>query len=313
MSRILFNNKTAENKGSANAAPKAALHPNPAIKPVNSMDWCKVQLSDSEFKLYQDLIYKECRIALKPIKKTLLMGRLRKRLRECECKDFKEYYKFVTSPEGRKHEFNRMIDCITTNKTEFFREIKHFDFLRDKLWAEMIKRNSNGFGRAINVWSSACSSGEEPYTIAIHFLEAAPQNNVKLEITASDISERMLDTAREGIYSQDKLETISKNMLVKHFIKGNERYKVKDHIKKMVKFEKINLNHDFTKKFKNKFDLIFCRNVIIYFDKQTQAELMARYYHCLKPEGFLFLGHSESMHGISDQYKFITSSVYQKI
>ncbi|MFH1742293.1 MAG: protein-glutamate O-methyltransferase [bacterium] len=270
------------------------------------------QMSTAEFNKFRDLIYKECRIALRPHKKMLVMNRLAKRLRELGFNTYTEYFDYVTSTQGRQEELARMVDAITTNTTQFFRESKQFEFLDQYLWPQLLQVNSVQLSIPIKIWSSACSTGEEPYTIGIsasEFFSRSPGRTVV--ILASDISDTALSTARAGIYPEDKVSGIPLTLLHKYFLKGNERVKVKPELQRLVKFDKINLNDSFHRRLKD-FDIVFCRNVIIYFDRQTQEELMLKYYEVLRPGGYLFLGHSETLHGMATDFQFIMASVYRK-
>lgn len=266
------------------------------------------QLTEKEFELFSSLIYDTVSIHLGPGKCPLVANRLMKRLRVLQMPSFHAYYDYVTSPAGRKDEFQIMVDAITTNKTEFFREEKQWTFLAETLWPAI----AAGGPRSIRIWSSACSSGEEPYSIAMHAWQNLPNPEAwVVKILASDISARVLETALAGIYEDDKVECISLPLRRQFFLKGTARYKIKPFIQKLVEFRQINLKDPFSFS-RDYFDIIFCRNVIIYFDRPTQTKLMQKYWDCLKPGGHLFLGHSESLNGIFDGFRFVTASIYKK-
>jgi len=268
------------------------------------------QMSQLEFEQFRDLIYQESRIALRPHKKMLVMNRLAKRLRELNMDSYGDYYKYVVSTKGRQEELARMVDAITTNTTQFFREGKQFEFLDGHVWPHLLDLKLGS--AAVRIWSSACSTGEEPYTIGISALEAQRRSPGRpVSILASDISDSALRTAREGIYPEDKVSGIPVVLLHKYFLKGAGRVKVKPELQRLIEFDKINLNDPFQRQLKG-FDIVFCRNVIIYFDRQTQEELMMKYYEVLRPGGYLFLGHSETLHGMATDFEFIMASVYQK-
>ncbi len=275
------------------------------------------QLSQKEYELFKNLVYEQTGISLGEKKKELVKTRLGKRLRKTGIPTFKDYYNYVTSSEnGSNEELISLIDAISTNKTSFFRENEHFIFLRETLIPEILNNCKKSGKKKIRVWSAGCSSGEEPYTMAIVFHE-----NIKnlstwdLKILATDISTRMLDKARAGIYKMETLQDVPIGMRKAYFQAGVGENaglcKVKKHLKDFVLFRRLNLMMP-TYPFKGLFDFIFCRNVIIYFDKATQEGLMRKYNRYLKPGGYLFLGHSEGLTGISSGFKYVKPSVYQK-
>lgn len=268
---------------------------------------CKI--TSKEFGLFRTLIYDESGISLSPQKQSLLESRLSKRLRELELETFLQYYDKVTGDPTRE-EFTRMLDLISTNKTDFFREPKHFDFLRDVILPELILQ------KRIRIWSSACSTGEEPYTIAITLFESvqSPQE-WDFKILASDLSTRVLARAASGIYDEDRVRDIPPGVLRRHFLRGRgDRagcFKVKPHLASMIRFRRLNLmDDDFP--IKNTLDLIFCRNVMIYFDRPTQETLVNKFHRYLNPGGYLFIGHSESLQWIRHSFKCLAPTIYQR-
>jgi len=269
-------------------------------------------MSDELFHRYRDLIQEVCSINLKPVKKPLLVNRLLKRLRQLGIEDFETYFERVTKGPNQQSEMQHLIDAITTNKTEFFREGRQWEFLAARIWPELQQYKRSVADYSIRIWSSACSSGEEPYTIAMHALEhlQGPERwNVK--ILASDISEKVLAVGREGTYEERRVADVPSLYLKKYFLKVPGGYKVKPEVRNLVTFRNVNLKGNFPR-FVTPFDIVFCRNVIIYFDRPTQARLMERFHGCLRKGGYLFLGHSESLNGICDLYRFINASTYQK-
>ncbi len=271
-----------------------------------------MRMSDEIFERYQKLIYDECRIFLKEGKKPLLMNRLLKRLRTLALPDFEAYYEYVVQGPHRGEEMQHLLNAITTNKTDFFREGKQWEFLEQTLWPQLQAEKRARKEYSIRIWSSACSSGEEPYTIAMHALEHLSSSEPwKIQILASDISERVLELARAGVYEDSKTLLIPRNYLNKYFIKGPGHYRAKPEIQKLITFRNVNLKANLPR-FVQPLDIIFCRNVIIYFDKPTQADLMTRFFSCLRPGGHLFLGHSESLNGICSLYQFVRASIYRK-
>lgn len=275
-------------------------------------------LGDPEFEFIKDLIYKKAGIFLASHKKIMVQSRLNARLRALGISNYEEYVqKLKTDSKFSSDEMQELINRITTNKTDFFRENHHFDFLKTKYFPEWETEQTNHPGnKTLRIWCSASSTGEEPYSIAItayEYFHNKPQWNCK--IIASDIDTQVLNTARKGVYRADRLEPVSDALKAKHFNripeKDQEMYEAKPHLKSLIEFKQINLlHHPFP--FTEKLDLIFCRNVIIYFDKPTQKTLFENFEASLKPKGFLILGHSETMFGISDSFKFLGHTIYQK-
>ncbi|CAN2041976.1 Chemotaxis protein methyltransferase [Candidatus Magnetomoraceae bacterium gMMP-15] len=268
-------------------------------------------LTEEDFKLFSNLIYQKCGIYLHEGKKELVRSRLNKRLRETGISSFKSYYKFLTQKDNGD-ELIWMLDAISTNKTSFFREKKHFDFLNEKVFPLY---SSGKYGKRLRFWSAASSSGEEPYTLAISLLEHFNQSyGFDMKILASDISTKVLKDAQRGVYPAERLEDVPLPMQSSYFQKGYGRqagfFKVKSSLMNMVKFKRINLMDPFP--FKAIFNFIFCRNVMIYFDKKTQEHVVNKFYDCMTPEGYLMIGHSESLTGIKHCFKYIQPSIYQK-
>lgn len=271
-------------------------------------------IGDEEFEFIKDLVYKQSGIFLAPHKKIMVQSRLNNRLRILNIPDFKDYVSRLKKDiKFAQTEMQELINRITTNKTDFFREIHHFDFLKNSFFPVIEKEATS---KSLRIWCSASSTGEEPYSIAItchDYFQGKLGWNVK--ILASDIDTQVLDTAKKGLYKADRLEPVTEALKVKHFNKisesGSISYEAKPHLKSMIEFRQINLlHHPFP--IRDKLDLIFCRNVVIYFDKQTQKTLFQQFDEVLKPFGYLILGHSETMFGISDKFKFLGHTVYQK-
>jgi chemotaxis protein methyltransferase CheR len=273
-------------------------------------------LTDKEFELIRTLVYSECGIKLSKEKKELVKSRLTKRLKTHSFYTFKEYYKYVTDIDKTGNELICLIDCISTNKTEFFREKAHFDFLNEKFLPDLIKEKSKvGYFR-IRGWSAGCSTGEEPFSLAItvhNRLGASSRWDVK--ILATDISTKVLDTAKQGIYEKEKMEGLSQTITNTSFHCSRDAhttyYKIKDYLRRMVLFGRLNLM-DEQFPFTGHFDFIFCRNVMIYFDKQTQGTLVSKFHKHLAPGGYLFIGHSESLTGVPNSFEYIQPTVYRK-
>ena len=245
---------------------------------------------------FKKLIHKESGIFFDDSNMTILESRLKERLRLRKLNDFSEYYSLVLSD---KKEMEELLDSVTTNLTKFFRNMRQFDSLRDIILPEIIERNRNT--KKIKVWSAGCSTGEEPYSIAMEIFNAIPNINLwNIIIIASDISLKSLMKAKAGYYPKERIEGFPDDYVKKYMIEEKEGYKVKDEIKFIVRFDYHNLKNDNGER---DFDIIFCRNVIIYFDKQEQERIINHFYNCLKTPGYLFLGHSESLFGMNTRFK----------
>ena len=271
------------------------------------------QMSDKEFNYLRTLIYEHVAIDIKDHKKYLLINRLAKRLRLLGLRSFTDYLRYLETGANRNQEFIELIDAVTTNKTDFYREPKHFEFLETNIFPDLMQRQRNRVPAIYRVWSAASSTGEEPYTISICLSELFSRvPGWDFEVMGSDISETVLRAASAGIYDEERLQPVPKPLLSKYFLKGDNRYKVKPELAKKVSFKKINLKLDFHKSLSG-YDLIFCRNVLIYFDKETQQSIVNKCWHVLRPGGFLFLGHSESLHGANTSFRYIAPAVYLKV
>lgn len=273
-------------------------------------------LSDKEFELFRGLIYKTSGINLTSSKKELVKARLSKRLTKTGIGTFEQYYKFVTKHDKNGEELVHLLDSISTNKTDFFREAKHFDFLNTKLLPDLIQKKEKVKNKTIRVWCAASSSGEEPYTLAITILNHInPNDGWNIKILATDISTKILQRAIKGIYTIDSLKGISPAIVSAHFkrvvIDKSNCFQAKDHLKKIITFRRFNLmTPNFP--FRNPFDFIFCRNVMIYFDTETQHKLILKFYNCLPKDGYLFIGHSETLARKTQGFKYTQPAVYQK-
>jgi len=269
-------------------------------------------LTDKEFELFSRLIYTKAGINLHTGKKELLRARLAKRLRSSKFHNFQEYYDYVLGDKSGE-ELVRLLDSVSTNLTSFFRESNHFQFLADEALPGLVANKKRGGG--IRIWSAGCSSGEEPYSLAITILEhkaVTPALNFK--ILATDISTRVLATAEQGIYPEERCKDINTNILKKYFQKGQGRWQgyvqVKPVVRNCIQFMRYNLMEPCP--CKEPMDIIFCRNVMIYFDKNTQDRVVNSFYSALGEGGYLFIGHSESLTGIKHAFKYARPTVYQK-
>lgn len=274
-------------------------------------------LNDAEFQELVTIIYDKTRIQMSEHKRALVSSRISKRIRALKLKSFAEYIDYVKNSSDTE-ELTNFINAVTTNKTDFFREIKHFEYMKNTflpLWEQAFKE---GRVNNLRIWSAACSTGEEPYTIGmtLHEYFGDRYDKYDIKILASDIDTNVLAHARTGIYKDETVDPIPDNILKKYFLKGTGKndglYKVKNILQKDLFFRQLNFkDHDFD--IHTKFDLIFCRNVIIYFDKEFQKELFTKFYGYMKEDSFVFIGHSETLFGISDKFKYVSSNIYKKI
>jgi chemotaxis protein methyltransferase CheR len=273
-------------------------------------------LSDTQFNRFSTFIYDNVGIKMPHVKKTMLEARLQKRLKANAMHSFEEYGDFVFSSEGRSTELIHLIDVVTTNKTDFFRESGHFDFMVKTALPNVLLDRGDVLRDPVRIWSAGCSTGEEPYTLAIVLSEfAAGRPNFRAAITASDICTQVLQTAKTGIYPEERTDPIPLNLKKKYLTRSREKSKslvrISSAVRSLVTFKRINfMDDDFG--LSEKMDIIFCRNVVIYFDKQTQQTLMKKFYKQLRPGGYLFIGHSETLSGLDVDFKAVASTVYRK-
>lgn len=273
------------------------------------------RLSDRQFQFFSELIYNACGIKLPPIKKAMLIARISKRLRALAMPTFGEYIDFISSPQGETQELVHLIDVVSTNKTDFFRESDHFQFLTNRVLPEFSRRYHGGDGRReLHVWSAGCSSGEEPYTMAMVLAEFAIANPwFDFSILATDISTKVLAMAKQAIYMDSRLTPVAESYRRKYFMRGKGEHagshRVVPELRQKITFQRLNfLDREFN--LSKRMDVIFCRNVIIYFDQKTQAELFQKFHRNLDPDGFLFIGHSEALVGIEDRMVRVAPSVF---
>ncbi len=273
----------------------------------------QVDLTDKEFEKISRLVYDQCGIHLTDGKKELVKARLGKRIRTGQFKSFRDYYQYVLNDLSGQ-ELVCLLDSISTNFTFFFREQKHFDYLKSEYLPELMERKRED-GRRLRFWSAGCSSGEEAYSIAMTVLEVIEKPMLwDISILATDISTRVLKRAETGIFHQERVQSLPSGLVKKYFLKGEGNWqdyvKIKDYVKQFVRFERVNFKEPFH--FKEPFDCIFCRNVMIYFDKKTQTDLVNRFYDCLEKAGVLLIGHSESLTGIRHMFSYSRPAVYRK-
>jgi chemotaxis protein methyltransferase CheR len=280
---------------------------------LNGFDVAGFNLTKEEFHLISSLVYEKFGINLGEQKRTLVIERLQKELRQGGFSSFKEYYDHVMQ-DTTGQALLTMIDKISTNHTFFFREEGHFDLLTAEILPKTLQKLP-GAGQDLRFWSAGCSSGEEPYSLAMTISEfLGPRiNNIIPSILATDISVTALAKASRGVYAETETAKILSSLKNRYFVRLEDgTWAVKQSLKKMILFRRLNLMRR-AYPFKNKFHVIFCRNVMIYFDAPTRQALLERFYACLEPEGYLFLGHSESLGRSSSLFKYIKPAVYQKV
>lgn len=273
-------------------------------------------LTETDFQKISKLVYEHCGINLKDDKKELVRTRLTKRLRKGNFKTFSDYMKYVLEDKTGK-EFSILVDSISTNVTSFFREKQHFDFLRNTFLPALMEKKRRKHDFKIRCWSAGCSSGEEPYSIAITLLDAVHgQGRWDVKVLGTDISTSILETARKGIYNKERVEPVSPLQRQKYLITTRvEKEKVVEvgkNLRDIVIFKYLNLMGDWPVNPRGGVDFIFCRNVMIYFDKLTQERLVNRFWDVLASGGVLLTGHSESLTGIKHKFNYIQPTIYAK-
>lgn len=274
-----------------------------------ALDLMSVELTEDVFLKISKLVYRIAGINLPPTKMSLVKSRLMKRLRFLDIYNFESYWQYIENDKTGL-ELAHMIDIITTNKTNFFRESQHFNFLKQNVLPRLNKKKS------IRIWSAGCSLGAEPLTLALILHDEIPDIiDHDIKILATDISNEMLKIAHAAEYDYSLLEGVPSDFINKYFLTFKRAdktiYKVKDNIRSLVKYANHNLMSDWP--MKGPFDLIFCRNVMIYFDKNIRQYLINKFYDILKPSGYFFVGHSESLTTAHHNFKYIQPAVYQKI
>ena len=273
-------------------------------------------MSDKIFCRFSAFVQSELGIKMPPAKKTMLQSRLAKRLRALGIQSFDEYYEYVFSPAGIKNELPNMVDLVTTNKTDFFREPRHFEYLVEKALPELINSARRGLDKKYNFWSSACSTGEEPYTMAMVLNEFAGHwPGFQYAILGTDISTKVLKQAALGIYEEDRVAPVPLAFKKKYLLRSKDRTKgavrIAPELRAAVSFQWINfLQNDY--RIRQTMDVIFCRNVIIYFDRPTQELVLNRLCKHLMPGGYIFMGHSETLNGLQVPLVQAAPTIYRK-
>lgn len=277
----------------------------------------ELKITDEEFRNLRDFIYSQCGIYVADNRKYLLENRLGNRLKQLNLKDFGEYYYYLQYDTGKKGELKKLFEVITTNETSFYRNPPQLKVFQENILTDVIARQRAEGRKRLRIWSAGCSTGEEPYTIAmiIHELLGSEIEEWDIRITANDLSQRVLDSARKGEYSDYSLRTTAPEVVAKYFEGEGKTFRIKPELKKLVHFGQINLKDKQQLKMVERSEIVFCRNVIIYFDDEMKRSVISAFYDNLQPGGYLIIGHSESLHNISRAFKpnhYPGAIIYQK-
>ncbi|MGA9039134.1 MAG: CheR family methyltransferase [Terriglobales bacterium] len=289
------------------------------------------QLSEPELKLLQALVYQECGMHFDERRAHFLQDRLQRRLKECQMDSFYSYYRLLISQEG-KQELSRLLENLTVNETSFFRNKAQLELFHKQILDEILRAKQGRGELTLRIWSAGCSTGQEPYTIAMmvadslayhHLRTPASVENTwpkpliplpwKVEILASDINYQVLRAGQEGIYAEHHMNSVDYSYRLRYFDKVGERYAIKKALKEFIHFDFHNLKTEYLPQ---RNDVIFCRNVMMYFDEAEQKRLIEKFARCLNPGGYLLVGHAESLLGLTDKFNMIyrnSGTAYQKI
>ena len=266
-------------------------------------------IKDSQLKSYSSFLYQKTGISISESKKEMFQMKIQKLMRRNNISSYDEYFSIITN-EKNKVQLEEFINTITTNTTEFFREKAHFEYLKNnigKILSEIPRIEKNG---EIRVWCAASSSGQEPATLAMVLREIL-DSRIKIKLLATDISSKVLKKAMRGHYTLAEVDGIPKGYLMKYFTKDADGYQLKESVLSCISYRYFNLMNDF--KFQNGFDIVFCRNVMIYFNNQVQETLVNKIYDNLTDRGMMFIGHSESLVNKKHSFKFVGPSIYKRV
>jgi chemotaxis protein methyltransferase CheR len=280
---------------------------NKPVNPAISFSAKSQAMTDDAYETWRKYIYDNTGIYFQDNKKYLLESRLQKRINYLKLKSFEEYFNLIRFKGNLNDELKYLYEVITINETFFFRNQPQFDALVSKILPEIIKTKSK-IDKKIRIWSAASSSGEEAYTIALMFNDLVKPKfpGIELEVVGTDINHAVIKTAQRGIYKDYSIRNTSPYYLKKYFTKTSNGYEIDPKIKSMVKFKELNLNNSITMRAMTNFDVIFCANVLIYFDKKSKMRTVQHLYNSLKPNGYLFIGYAETLHGISKAFKIVS-------
>jgi chemotaxis protein methyltransferase CheR len=289
-----------------------------------------IQLSEAEMRLLQALVYQECGMYFDARRTHFLADRLLRRLRECRMDSFYNYYRLLISADG-KQELARLLENLTVNETSFFRNKAQLELFHKHILDEIIRQKQADANPALRIWSAGCSTGQEPYTIAMLVADALAFHQLrtaqatvawpkplipppwKIEIPASDINYSVLRAGQEGIYNESQMASVDYSYRLRYFDKVGDRYAVKKALKELVHFDFHNLKTDFLPQSN---DVIFCRNVMMYFDEAEQRRLIEKFHRCLAPGGYLLVGHAESLLGLTERFTMVyrnSGTAYKRV
>src|SRR5271166_5314520 len=278
-------------------------------------------LTEAELRLLQTLVYQECGMYFDERRTHFLQDRLLRRLKECKVDSFYSYYRLLISQQG-KEELAKLLENLTVNETSFFRHKAQLDLFQKTVLEELFKHKSSRREYSIRIWSAGCSTGQEAYTLAMLVTDALAYYYLRnpllpppwrVEILASDIAYSVLRHGQEGTYSENQMSMVDYGYRLRYFDKVGERYAIKKPLKEMVHFDFHNLKTEYLPQ---RNDVIFCRNVMMYFDEAEQKRLVEKFYRCLNPGGYLFVGHAESLLGLTDKFQMLhkdSGTAYQRI
>jgi len=289
------------------------------------------QLTDAELRLLQALVYQECGMHFDERRAHFLQDRLQRRLRECQLDSFYSYYRLLISTEG-KNELARLLENLTVNETSFFRNKAQLDLFHKYILDDLLRRKQAHRDYSLRIWSAGCSTGQEPYTLAMLVADGlayyylrnplpiempSPKPLIpppwKVEILASDISYSVLRAAQQGVYSESQMSSVDFSYRLRYFDKIGERYAVKRALKEVIHFDFHNLKTEYLPQ---RNDVIFCRNVMMYFDEAEQKRLIDKFWRCLNPDGYMFVGHAESLLGLTEKFAMVhrnSGTAYRKV
>ena len=264
-----------------------------------------VSISDTEFVQLRDFIYEKTGIFVDEKRKYLFESRFSKRLTELSLNSFADYIKFLKFDPRKSQELNTLFELVTTNETSFFRDQKQLDAFQDHVLKEKLEEQRAAGKRDLHIWSAGCSSGEEPYTLAIQLCETLRMELARwnIVITAGDLSPAMIARAKEGVYGDYAFKTTPQEMKERYFSREGDSWRIKPAVAKLVNFQEMNLNDAMALKRVPRSHIVFCRNVIIYFDQEMKRRVVSAFYDNLLPGGYMMLGHSETLHKISSSFK----------
>lgn len=276
----------------------------------------ELQMSTEEFEMIRDFIHERSGMYFAENKMYLVKNRLQKRMEELDLKTVRDYF-YLVKYDASQREFNTLMDLVTTNETSFYRNEPQLTSFGAEVLPQIIQQRQESRQKTLRIWSAGCSTGEEPYTLGMIILDQLHGQSAgwNIEIVANDISEEVLQKARRGEYSGITLRNVRSDLLSRYFTKVDDLYRVNPNVKAMVKFSHLNLNDPRKVSFMTKFDVIFCRNVMIYFSDEVKRQLARTFFNSLVPGGYLYIGHSETLHGISKAFKLVylkNALVYQK-